>query len=115
MNAESNQNDYDTVTLTLDNNETVECEIITILTVDDKKYIVLLPMEGAYSENGEVFLYGYEENGNDEPTLRYIDSEEEYEKVSDAFDEFLDSEEFDELVEDEENDDDLADDSESDE
>ena len=35
---------------------------------------------------------------NEEPVLEYIDDDEEYEIVSDAFDEYLDNVEFDELT-----------------
>ena len=90
-----------TVTLALDDGE-VECAVITILTVENKDYIVLLPLdENGENEDGEVWFYGYKEDPDDanaEPELIYIESDEEYEKVSDAFDEYLDDQEFDELV-----------------
>ena len=85
----------------LDDGE-VECAVITILTVENKDYIVLLPLdENGENEDGEVWFYGYKEDPDDanaEPELIYIESDEEYEKVSDAFDEYLDDQEFDELV-----------------
>ena len=81
----------------------VTCAIVTILTVNEKDYIVLLPLdENGQNEDGEVWFYGYSENPddpNEEPELTYIDDDEEYEAVADAFDEYLDSVEFDELVE----------------
>ena len=44
-----------TVTLELDDGE-VECAVITILTVEDKDYIVLLPLdENGENEDGEVW------------------------------------------------------------
>lgn len=91
-----------TVTLELDDGSSIECAVITILEVDGKDYIVLLPLdENGDNEDGEVWFYGYSENPDDpdeEPELSYIDNEEEYEKVADAFDEYLDNAEFDELV-----------------
>lgn len=92
-----------TVTLTLDNNEEVECAIVTILEVNKKDYIVLLPLDedGNGNEEGEVWFYRYSENPNDpneEPVLDYIDDDDEYEAVADAFDEFLDNNEFDEIL-----------------
>lgn len=90
-----------TVTLEFDDGS-VECAIITILTVAKKDYIVLLPLdENGENTDGEVWFYRYSENEedpNEEPELEYIDDEEEYEAVADAFDEFLDNSEFDELV-----------------
>ncbi len=92
-----------TVELELEDGSTVNCAIITILTVEKKDYIVLLPLdEKGENQDGEVWFYGYSENPhdpNEEPVLDYIEDDDEYEKVADAFDEYLDSCEFDELVE----------------
>lgn len=91
-----------TVELELDDGTNVTCSIVTILTVEDKDYIVLLPLdEAGNNEDGEVWFYGYSENPddpNEEPELKYIDDDDEYEKVADAFDEYLDNCEFDEIV-----------------
>lgn len=101
-------NDYEdeemTVELELDEGN-VTCAVITILTVENKDYIVLLPLnEDGENEDGEVWFYRYSENPddpNEEPALDYIDDDEEYERVADAFDEYLDNCEFDELVDEE--------------
>lgn len=91
-----------TVDLELEDGTNVTCAVITILTVNEKDYIVLLPLdENGENHDGEVWFYGYKEdesNPNAEPELIYIDSDDEYEAVSDAFDEYLDNQEFDELV-----------------
>lgn len=90
------------VELELDDGSKVSCAIITILEVSGKNYIVLLPLdEKGQNEDGEVWFYGYSENEqdpNEEPELIYIEDDEEYEAVADAFDEYLDNCEFDELV-----------------
>jgi len=92
--------------LELDDGSSVVCSIVTILEVQGKDYIALLPLdENGENEDGEVWFYGYSENPddpNEEPVLDYIEDDEEYEMVADAFDEFLDSVEYDELVEEEE-------------
>ena len=88
-----------TVELELDDGTKVNCAIITILTVADKDYIALLPLDDkGESNDGEVWFYEYTEDENDvnvEPTLTYIEDDDVYEAVADAFDEFLDNEEFD--------------------
>lgn len=93
-----------TVELELEDGTTVNCAIVTILTVSEKDYIVLLPLnEDGTNDDGEVWFYRYSENPddtNEEPQLDYIDDDDEYEKVADAFDEFLDNCEFDELIDD---------------
>lgn len=82
----------------------VTCAIITILTVGEQDYIVLLPLdEEGENEDGNVWIYRYDEDPDDEtkdPELSQIEDDEEYEAVADAFDEYLDAAEFDELVED---------------
>lgn len=92
------------VTLDLDDGTSVECTIITIMEVDGKDYIALLPMVDEEDDlYGEVWFYGYKENPddpNEEPELIHIDDDAEYEAVVDAFDEYLDTQEFDEIIED---------------
>lgn len=108
--ANKKTNGYDdeemTVELELDDGKKVTCAIITILTVDNKDYIVLLPLdENGNNEDGEVWFYRYfedESNPDAEPSIEYIDDDEEYENVADKFDEYLDNVEFDEVVSDEE-------------
>lgn len=102
-----NKNDYEdeemTVELELDDGSIVNCAVITILTVEAKDYIVLLPLnKNGENEDGEVWFYRYSENPddpNEEPELDYIEDDDEYEKVAEAFDEYLDDCEFDELTE----------------
>lgn len=103
------KNDYEaeemTLTLNLEDGTDVECAVLTILTVQGKDYIVVLPLdENGENNDGEVWFYRYSENPNDpneEPELGYIDDDEEYEAVADAFDEYLDQCEFDEIVDEE--------------
>ena len=98
------ENDMEmTGTLDLEDGTSVTCSIVTILTVKEQDYIVLLPLDAeGENEDGEVWFYRYsenEENPNEEPELAYIEDDEEYEIVSEAFDEYLDNVAFDELVE----------------
>ncbi len=86
-----------TVTLTLDNDEEVECAVLVIYTVDEQDYIALLPIdENGENEDGEVYLYRYNEVDG-EPELANIEDDDEYEAAADAFDEWLDEMEFEEL------------------
>lgn len=101
----NNQNENDDemfVTLTLDDDSELECIVITIFEAGNKDYIALLPTEGEANDEGEVYLYRYSESEDGTPELDNIQSDEEYEIVSDAFDEWLDSQEYDELVDSEE-------------
>ncbi len=93
-----------TVTLTLDNDETVECSVLTMFGVGDKRYIALLPLnEEGVNEDGEVYLYRYREV-NHAPVLENIEEDEEYEAAAEGFDEWMDTLEFEGLVSSEEDD-----------
>ena len=88
-----------TVTLTLDDDSTLECAIVGIFDAGAKEYIALLPLdENGENSEGEVFLYRYQVDASGNPQLDNIDSDEECALASEAFDEMLDSMEYDELV-----------------
>lgn len=91
-------NDY-RVTLDLDNGTTVECAIMTILEVDEQDYIVLVPLDENDEpiEEGEVYIYRYFEDEEGNASLDNIDNDDEFERVSECFDEFLDEQAFNEL------------------
>lgn len=91
-----------TVTLTLDDGSQLECVVLTIFDAGEREYIALLPVESEDTEEGEVYLYRYSEDAKGNPNLENIEDDEEYEIVSDAFDELLDEQEYDELAGDEE-------------
>ena len=88
--------------LTLDNDEVVECAILTLFEAGGKEYIALLPLnEDGETEDGDVYLYRYTEDANGEPELENIEDDDEYEIAADAFDEWMDTQEFEELGDDE--------------
>ena len=105
MSEQTNNSEYNTVTLSLDDGTECECAIIRIFPAGENDYIALLPLEGEAAEQEEVYLYRYVENDGREPSLLNIESDEEYELVSEAFDEELDAMEYEDLYaqEDEEN------------
>ncbi len=87
------------VTLSMDDGNDVDCRVLTIFEVDEQDYIALLPLDedGNDNEDGEVYIYRYFEDEDGEPSLDNITSDDEYEAVSDRFDELLDEEMFDAL------------------
>ena len=96
---ELNEEEHEmTVTLTMDDDTEVECVVLTVFNAGEHEYIALLPMEGADSEEGEVYLYRYSETEDGTPNLDNIEDDDEYEIVAEAFDELLDAQEYDELV-----------------
>lgn len=91
-----NENESMTVTLTLDNDEELECAVLTIFDVDDRQYIALLPLnEEGESEDGQIYLYRLTDNGEDqEPGLENILDNAEFEHVSDVFNEWMDEQDY---------------------
>lgn len=86
-----------TITLTMDDDTEVECAIIATFPAQDKDYIALLPLdENGENEDGEVYIYRFSIDEENNPLLENIEDDDEYEIVSDAFDEWLDAAEFDE-------------------
>lgn len=86
------------VTLTLDNNEDVDCAVVCIFPVGDKEYISLIPLnkDGSENEDGTVYIYGFN-MVDGQPELDNIETDDEYEAAADAFDAWLDEQEFDEM------------------
>ena len=86
------------VTLDLDDGTTAECRILTIFDIGEQDYIALLPLDenGDDNADGTVYIYRYSENEAGDPSLENILDDEEYEIVSDRFDEILDEAEFEE-------------------
>ena len=91
--------DRDTMTLDLDDGGKLECVVLNVFPVNNREYIALLPMndEGHVEEDAQIFLYRFEELGDDEVNLETIEDDDEFELVSDYFDEMLDEQEFNEL------------------
>ena len=81
------------VTLDLDDGSQLECQILTIFDVDNQNYIALVPVDN----DDEVIFYRYFEDEEGNPSLENIDHVDEFDAVSDRFDELLDEEEFDQM------------------
>lgn len=92
----TDDNDLGTVTLTLEDDTDVECMILAIFKAGSRSYIALLPLaeDGEPESDAGVYLYRYIENGDDEdPGLENIETDEEYELASAAFNKLADEEE----------------------
>ena len=91
-----NENESLTVTLTLENDEELECNVLTIFEVDGQQYIALLPLnDDGESEDGQIYLYRLTDNGEEEePGLENILDDEEFDRVSGAFNEWMEEQDF---------------------
>ena len=91
-----NENESLTVTLTLENNEELECAVLNIFEAEEKEYIALLPLdENGDNTHGQIYLYRFIDNGEEEePGLENIEEDEEFDRVSAIFNEWLDTQDF---------------------
>lgn len=87
------------VTLELEDGTEVETQVITIFEVEGQDYIVLIPEDQVESEEGEVYIYRYFESDDGEPGLDNIETQEEFDMVSEIFDQIVEDGEFDEEIE----------------
>ena len=91
-----NENESITVTLTLDNDEELECAVLGIFEADSRDYIALLPLdENGDDEDSQVYLYRYIDNGEEEePGLENILDDAEFELASNAFNDWMEEHDF---------------------
>ena len=91
-----NENETLTVTLTLDNDEELECAVLTIFETEGREYIALLPLnEEGNSDDGQVYLYRFINNGeNAEPDLENIEDDAELGRGSGACKEWMGEQDF---------------------
>lgn len=91
-----NENESLTVTLTLENNEELECAVLNIFEAEEKEYIALLPLdENGDNTDGQIYLYRFIDNGEEEePGLENIEEDEEFDRVSAIFNKWLDTQDF---------------------
>ena len=90
------ENESLTVTLTLENDQELECAVLTIFETDGREYIALLPLdESGDNDDGQVYLYRFIDNGEDEePGLENIIEDEEFDRVCEAFNDWMEEQDF---------------------
>ncbi|BAK48185.1 hypothetical protein CXIVA_22180 [Clostridium sp. SY8519] len=82
------------VTIDLEDGSSIDCEILTIFSVGPQDYIALLPTDeqNQIVESKGVYLYRYFEDEQENYSIGNIDSDEELERVIQAFHRLADGE-----------------------
>ncbi|WP_462413406.1 DUF1292 domain-containing protein [Neobacillus sp. Marseille-QA0830] len=78
-------------TISDENNEEQEVEVLGVMTIDDSDYVAVGFVEDIRQENEEdidIFFLKVDEDGD----FSAIESDEEFDKVSSTFDEMMDEE-----------------------
>lgn len=81
------------MTLLLDDDKELKCNVLGIFACGEKEYIALLP-----KDEEDVLLYGFEEKG-EEVELTNIEDDEEFDMVSESFWNMVDEEADEEMYE----------------
>ncbi len=98
LNEEEFEEEFDQVTLTLEDGSEMTCDVIAIFPCGERDYIALLPEN---DPDGDFLLYRFIDNGDGNYDLDDIGDDEEFEAASEAFDELMDNEDYDEMFGDE--------------
>lgn len=83
--ASKDYNEDEIIRLDFDDGEGFECGIIGVFAVDGKDYIALEALDGS----DDVYLYGYQEKGEDFDLLD-IEDQETFDRVAEEFDSLMD-------------------------
>lgn len=76
------QDETDIITLEFEDGTELECEIMGVFDYSEKDYIALIPLD----DSDDVYIYGYNEVGEDEFELVDIEDEELFKSVVEEFD-----------------------------
>lgn len=87
------EEEFDTVTLTFEDDEEVVCAVLRTFEVMEKEYIALVPLTEDGEMEEDLYLYRFIDH-EEEPELITIEDDEEYEAVADAMDEWFDELDF---------------------
>lgn len=74
------------VPLELENGDIIDCNVISVFDVDGSSYIALLP-----ENTEEILLYRYKEADDDQVTLENIDSNFEFNRALEVFDNLMEN------------------------
>lgn len=81
------------LTVELDEGGTETFQIMRIFEANGQDYIAVCPEDGSE----DVYFYRYFEDADGNPSIDNIESDEEFEIATDAFDELLDEDLFDRM------------------
>ena len=92
---EQNDYDFDIITVTDDDGKEYQFEEIDRIETDDAKYVALLPVlesaEEILADDGDVIVLKVTENEDGETYLSEIEDEDEFNEISEIFQDRLDT------------------------
>lgn len=97
------ENNENVLVLTDDAGKETQFEVITVLEVDDNEYYVVCPVD-SNEDDDEAMVLKLDVNEDKEEVLTTVEDDDEFEKVAQAYDEWVDSQDDEEWDEDEDDD-----------
>lgn len=79
-------NEENIVVLVDEEGNELEHEIVFTFSLEDKEYAVLLPLDGSE----EAVVYRMQETENDEFLFEFIEDDDEFDRVAEAYENLLD-------------------------
>ena len=96
MTAEEFKNlPYMVIPIELEDGKVVHCEVLSIFPVDGKQYIALIDKD---NEDSEIWLYRFVPVGAEDFNIEDIESDKEFEKAEDYFNQMVESPEIDTII-----------------
>jgi uncharacterized protein YrzB (UPF0473 family) len=93
------ENNENIIVLSDENGEETKFEVVTVLEVEDNDYYVQYPVD---SEEEDAIVLKLVTNEAGEDVLTTIDDDDEFDKVAEVYEEWLESEEDEEILDDDE-------------
>lgn len=91
------EEDDEIITLTDEEGHDHEFVVVDVIEVDNREYAILLPIdENPDEDEGEAVILRVEQDADGEDILVDIESEEEWERVAQAYEDLLDEEDSEE-------------------
>ncbi|MCR5330785.1 MAG: DUF1292 domain-containing protein [Lachnospiraceae bacterium] len=87
--------ELDQITLTLEDDSELLCDVISVFECNGRDYVCLLPVDDS---DGDFLFYRYTETDDGDCELEDIESDEEFDEVAETFEEMLDEEEFQDVL-----------------
>lgn len=101
MAEELNFDDFSemTVTLDLEDDTKLECDVLLVFRENEKNYVALVPTEQiANDEEADIYFYRLTGTSMDELGIDNIEDDEEYQDVAERFEEIMDEQEFGDIL-----------------
>jgi len=87
-----------TVTLELENDTVIECDVVSVFTENERNYIALTPTDTQVDGEAEIYFYRLTGTSAEDLSIENIEDDEEYQDAAERFQEVMDEQEFSDIL-----------------